>query len=802
MKNNIYYFILISFILFFNIARLSADELVIKALKIDIKEEGNILIASGEAEAISNNEIEIYANNFKYNKKKGLLVASGNVKVLDLLNKIILNSENIHYNENDQTLISYGNTKININDKYNIITKNLNYSYKEKEISSDFLTYITDNSQNNIELEQFKYFFIEEIIRGKKIKLVDTQGDSYFLQDGMIELKNNLLSGKDIEVKFDNLNFDTPKSDPRLKGNSVFYGNQNTIIQKGVFTSCKQTDSCPPWLITSKEITHDKKKKQIKYKNAWLKIYDIPVLYFPKFFHPDPSVKRQSGFLKPKFGDSRRLGASINIPYYYVISNSSDLTFKPRVFSPTEFLVGSEYRKVTKNSSSIVDFSFNKNENDSKNGRQTHFFINSLIDLRLSSFDTSSLDLKFEKTSNDNYLKTYSLNDNRSIVNNTEILESDLSFSGTKNDFFIDLSFESYETMGLSNNNRYEFVYPNYSLYKNIDLTNTFFESLDVSSYGNQRTHTTNIYEAVQVNDLLLSSKKFINRKGFENNFKALFKNVNSEGENSPKFKKDIQSEVLNIISYDLSLPLKKSGELFFDYLTPKISLRHSPNDTNNIKNNDHYLSKSNIFNLNRIGTNESIEGGSSITYGFEYERQNLEFDKIFNFSAASVIRSQKNENLPLKSTLGQKQSDIVGNIYYSPISNIDFNYDYSLNKNTETVNLHSLTNKIKANNFVHTFNFYEENNIIGKNSYFSNKLKYMANDKSSFSFETRKNKENDLTEFYNLIYQYQNDCLTASIQYNKEYYNSNVIKPYEQLFFNITLIPLGGTSTENLLPQ
>ena len=37
-------------------------------------------------------------------------------------------------------------------------------------------------------------------------------------------------------------------------------------------------------------------KKIINYKNAWLQIYDRPVFYFPKFFHPDPSVKRQSGF--------------------------------------------------------------------------------------------------------------------------------------------------------------------------------------------------------------------------------------------------------------------------------------------------------------------------------------------------------------------------------------------------------------------------------------------------------------------------------------------------------------------------
>jgi LPS-assembly protein len=52
------------------------------------------------------------------------------------------------------------------------------------------------------------------------------------------------------------------------------------------------------------------------YKNAILKIYDVPVLYFPKFFHPDPSVKRRSGFLQPQFNNSETLGSSLYIPYF------------------------------------------------------------------------------------------------------------------------------------------------------------------------------------------------------------------------------------------------------------------------------------------------------------------------------------------------------------------------------------------------------------------------------------------------------------------------------------------------------
>ena len=109
---------------------------------------------------------------------------------------------------------------------------------------------------------------------------------------------------------------------------------------------------------------------------------------------------------------------------------------------------------------------------------------------------------------------------------------------------------------------------------------------------------------------------------------------------------------------------------------------------------------------------------------------------------------------------------------------------------------------EIQTNNFVTIFNFYEENNRIGNTSYFGNEIKYLLDEENSFSFSTRRNKKNDLTEYYNLIYEYKNDCLVASIKYNKEYYDSASIKPFEQLFFNITLIPLGTTQSDNIIKE
>ena len=66
--------------------------------------------------------------------------------------------------------------------------------------------------------------------------------------------------------------------------------------------------------------------------------------------------------------------------------------------------------------------------------------------------------------------------------------------------------------------------------------------------------------------------------------------------------------------------------------------------------------------------------------------------------------------------------------------------------------------------------------------------------------FKTRRNRKISLTEYYDLIYEYQNDCLTAGIKYRKTYYQDRDLKPKEDLFFTITLFPL--TSLDQKIDQ
>ena len=91
------------------------------------------------------------------------------------------------------------------------------------------------------------------------------------------------------------------------------------------------------------------------------------------------------------------------------------------------------------------------------------------------------------------------------------------------------------------------------------------------------------------------------------------------------------------------------------------------------------------------------------------------------------------------------------------------------------------------------TFEYRNENNSNLKDSYLQNETRFNFDNNNSLIFKTRENKEKSFTEFYNIIYQYQNDCLTAGIEYNKEFYNDQDLKPSENLFFKISILPFGS---------
>ena len=202
------------------------------------------------------------------------------------------------------------------------------------------------------------------------------------------------------------------------------------------------------------------------------------------------------------------------------------------------------------------------------------------------------------------------------------------------------------------------------------------------------------------------------------------------------------------------------------------------------------------MFSNNRLGLSDSLEGGQSLTIGFDYDLRSKENNDLLSFSLGQIFRDTNDNRLPIKSKMQNKSSDVVGNFNIQPNNNFKINYDFSLDNNLETTNYTKIEAEIKVNNFVTSFDFLEENHDIGSDSYLSNEVKYKFNNSNSIAYNTRRNKKTDLTEYYNLIYEYKNDCLVAAIEYNKDYYQDRDLNPSEEIFFSLTFTPFTTIAT------
>ena len=771
----------------------SAEKLVFDTSEINISNDGNIINATkGIAKSMEDN-IEIEAENFKYNKNLSVLIATrGTAKSID--NNIEIEAENFKYNQNLSTLNANGNVKIK-NLKKNILIKSESvfYNIKDGLISSEKDSYINDNLGNSISMKSFVYTINNDLVKINMAEVVDLEKNLFKIKKAYLNLSSNKLIGKDVSIDFNNIGFHKD-NEPRLKGNSVSSDGNKSTITKGVFTLCKRNDDCPPWQLSANEIKHDKEKKIIYYKDAWLKLYDKPVFYFPRFFHPDPTVKRQSGFLMPTFQDSSSLGASLIVPYYKVLSDNKDLTINPRLYSNEKILLQTEYRQVNATTNHSLDFSI---MSESGLTNRSHFFSNSFKKLNFSNFDDSELSLKVEQTSNDTYLKTYKIES--PIIKDTSLLESSLNVSAYRDDLSFDTSFQVYEDLTKDNTDRYEFILPSYSLFKKLENKTKINGNFLFNSSGYLKNYDTNIYDKVLINDLIFNSDSRVTNSGFRNNYNLLIKNTNTDSKNSKKYKATRDHKLASIVEYNSSYPLKKETGNFKNTLKPMLSLKYSPNNSKDMKNEDRRIDVNNIFSLNRIGTNDAVEGGASITYGAEFSKTNKSEKEVLGAKIANIFRAEEDENLPRKSQLGEKTSNIVGSFNYSPTNNFKAKYDYSLDSNLTDTNYQLLTTEIKVNNFITTFEYLNENNTTESASYLANKTEYIINEATSFLLETRKNKKTKLTEFYNLMYQYRNDCLIAAIQYNKDFYSDRDLKPEENIFLKLTIIPFGQTSSPNI---
>ena len=347
---------------------------------------------------------------------------------------------------------------------------------------------------------------------------------------------------------------------------------------------------------------------------------------------------------------------------------------------------------------------------------------------------------------------------------------------------------------------------PNYSFSKNFEILN-INGSFNFDSQGNNTLNETNKMTSVVSNGLNYTTFDYFNLNGIKSNFEVFVKNSNTLGKKSSKYKNSPQSELMSIFKYDFEFPLRKSNKEMVSNLIPKISFRASPQDMKNHSTTDRRINNDNIFSINRLSIGDGVESGESVTLGVDFTREKIdvkkeitEIEEYFDFKLATVLRFKEEKDIPVNSTINKKNSNIFGQVNFKPNEIISLKYDFSLTNDINRFEYNSIGAKLNYKNFSTEFNYLEESGIIGEANAVDNITEVNFNDYNSIIFKTRRNRNLNLTEYYDLVYEYKNDCLIADIKYRKDYYNSADIKPKEELFFSITIVPFYTYSPDKMI--
>ena len=723
------------------------------------------------------------ANKLTYSQDNNIIEATGNVVAKNQEGKQI-SSDKIIYNKKTQQLSTFGNSKF------------------------------TDDKSGALFAESFEYNLEKKIISAeKKVKFIDKEKNTYYFSKLNADDKFDEIIGFDINADLNKQNLKSGDKfnefiEPRFSGKSASIKNNITIVKDARFTTCKktnETDGCAYWNLNAGELIHDKEKKKITYKNASLDLNNVPVLYLPYFAHPDPTVKRESGFLPPTLANlGGEIGSTMKIPYFYPVSQSADFTVSPVYYFKQHPLLLGEYREKFKNGDISLEGGFTQGYKEvtttKTDGSRHHMYGNLNLIFSDKILDQTILNAKVQQVNNPTYLRVNKINSTNDGFKKNLIKEDDTkltneinlnSFGKTEN---FNIKAATYRDISVTkNSDQYSYLLPelSYSKYNLFDDNNLSLNSI----FKSQNTNT-NQNKSTFINNLDYSTQDFYNNSlGIGYKFLTKLNNINYYSDyKTPN--QDLNSQINPVVGFDTSLPFAKINKDTEQYIVPRILTRYAPGKMTNATTNDTTLNTDNIFSMNRMNSDELIEKDLSFNLGADWiwqekKTNNKEPEKA-TISVGQVLKLNKDLDMPTKSSLQKSNSDIVSKINYLSPKNFDVTLKSTFDNQLNHVYYNDFTFKKNFTSSEINFNFYEKNSHIGNERFAKANLASYITDSTKLKIETDRNLKTDLTNSHKLGIENENECIRYGFYLQKNYSSDKDLKPATSVYFGVTLLPFG----------
>ena len=745
------------------------------------------------ASATVANEFEIQAEKVNYKKTENKIIAEGNASAISKDGKKIF-SNKIIYLKDKAVIRTFGNSKF-IDDKKNLTADKFSYNINSKIIEAVGNVVFVDQDKNKFFFKSFTYNEIKE--QGEGNEIIAKTSDGSYLQS-----KTGKLDNKKKLVKLDD----------------------------GEFTSCSKIKNtkgefCPAWSLKSKKIIHNKKKKTVTHKHAFFKLKKLPILYTPYISHPDPSVKRRSGFLPPVIKTIENLGRTIKTPYFIKISKDKDLTITPIYYFDENHIFNTSYRQALKHGFLNVETSYSEgykrlDQEGRTKGSRNYFFADYTGQKKNIIFRNNDINLKIQRVSQENYLKVNRLN-TKLFREDVRTLENIIRIQSYDENKRLDLKTGIYENLDIEDSSKYTYFFPD-GIFSVNSRKNKFY-NLNLNSYFQGKKFEKTQKQLKVKNNLSLSGQQYIFKTpGIGSSLKLSIFNKNIYNDDVAGLKDDLNINNNFTIASDNKLPLVKINKNSYQSITPRVFLKYTTGKMQNARDQDKILDYSDVFAINRTNDTDTLETGASAGYGFEYilNRNKINsLEKLYSskFSFGQVIRNNREDALPIKASLNNKTSDFVGNFDFSffgkkidkykkdDVNKLTFLDDF--NQNMLGINYKYNLNNDFSSTFRNNINFKGVYNGFSANLVFDEKTKHIGNEKFGtlelgkvfsknyyFKFQNKKNLVTDSTEYNRFSFNFENDCIISSLTYSRDFYSDKDFKHTKTLIFGITIKPFADS--------
>jgi LPS-assembly protein len=189
----------------------------------------------------------------------------------------------------------------------------------------------------------------DEVVYDTKTEVITAHGHVTLINaDGTAQFADDMTMDKDMKAGF--ARGVSARLDKNIKiaaDSAVRRNDQITELNKAIYTPCEvcAEKPNPTWSIQADKVVQDKTRHLVYYHGATIRMWGAPLMYLPVFWHPDPQTERQSGFLVPKIGISKKRGLVYQQPYLFVISPSQDLVLTPQINTKVNPFLNVQYRK-------------------------------------------------------------------------------------------------------------------------------------------------------------------------------------------------------------------------------------------------------------------------------------------------------------------------------------------------------------------------------------------------------------------------------------------------------------------------